>query len=587
MQPQPPSYDEHFASFESLPLFMSSLPALQSLVHDGTPDEIARNFKDQGNQYFRGKRYRDALGFYTQGVDAQPGDVQLKEALLLNRAACNLELENYGSVLRDCATVITANSRASKAYYRAGLALLALERADEALDACVRAGEGAADDAGLKALRVRAEKKREELRGKEEEKKQRTRQAAEGKRRMTAALAERNLINAPNPDGSTNPYAPKFDPSDATGRTLILPVFFLYPEHATSDVIPEFVEDTTFGAHLEIMFPRDAPASSLQPWDMEGKYRDDGTLVVYAMTRRKRLLKVGRKMTLRDVCRAAGGGSSGRDDGLEFMDGCLSFVVVPKGEVERKWVEEYKSTGAHSGKPDRQPSSDLVLFGPTLRSPCPHQPREDDDDDGSKSEQDLVMSLQHKILRTANAPSTPPDDTETAVAQALIDLENSVPDLKSELRNLQISAAREVDVRGGKKAIVVFVPVPQLKAFHKVQQRLTRELEKKFSDRHVVFVAQRRILRKPKRNSRVKQKRPRSRTLTDVHDKILEDLVFPTEIVGKRTRVNQDGSKLLKVFLDSKDSTSLEYKLDSFSSVYRRLTGKDVVFEFPVQGTQE
>ena len=35
-------------------------------------------------------------------------------------------------------------------------------------------------------------------------------------------------------------------------------------------------------------------------------------------------------------------------------------------------------------------------------------------------------------------------------------------------------------------------------------------------------------------------------------------------------------------FLDSKDATSLEYKLDSFSSVYRRLTGKDVVFEFPV-----
>ena len=35
-------------------------------------------------------------------------------------------------------------------------------------------------------------------------------------------------------------------------------------------------------------------------------------------------------------------------------------------------------------------------------------------------------------------------------------------------------------------------------------------------------------------------------------------------------------------FLDAKDATSLEYKLDSFSSVYRRLTGKEVVFEFPV-----
>jgi len=191
------------------------------------------------------------------------------------------------------------------------------------------------------------------------------------------------------------------------------------------------------------------------------------------------------------------------------------------------------------------------------------------------------MSVNHKILRTANAPTSPPDDTEVNVAQALIDLENNVPELKAELRPLQISAAREVDVRGGKKAIVIFVPVPQLKAFHKVQLRLTRELEKKFSDCHVVFVGQRRMLRKPTRKSRVKQKRPRSRTLTNVHEKILEDLVFPTEIVGKRTRVSSDGAKLLKIFLDSKDATSLEYKLDSFSSVYRRLTGKDVVFEFP------
>ncbi|KAH9175149.1 hypothetical protein EDB89DRAFT_1848006 [Lactarius sanguifluus] len=351
--PQPPSFDEHLASFESLPLFMSSLPddstdnvalsALQSLTHEGTPDDIAQNFKEQGNEYFRGKRYREALGFYTQGVDAKPEDRKLKEALLLNRAACNLELQNHGSVLRDCAAVISLDPHASKAYYRAGLALLALDRADEALDVCVRVGDGAANDAAFKALRERAEKKCAEIRRKADERAERARRASEEKKKMDAAFAARNLIAVPNPDGSANPYAPRFDPEDATGGTLILPVFFLYPEHATSDVVPDFVEDAEIGVVLATMFPPGAPAP---PWDVDGRYVV-GSLVVYAMTRRKRLLKVGRKMTLRDVCRAAGGTSAGAtnvQDGLEVKDGCLSFVVVPKGEAEQKWVEEYKST---------------------------------------------------------------------------------------------------------------------------------------------------------------------------------------------------------------------------------------------------
>ena len=57
--------------------------------------EIAQNFKEQGNEYFKAKRYREALGFYSQGVDAKPEDKTLLEALLCNRAACNLELSEH------------------------------------------------------------------------------------------------------------------------------------------------------------------------------------------------------------------------------------------------------------------------------------------------------------------------------------------------------------------------------------------------------------------------------------------------------------------------------------------------------------
>ena len=76
---------------------LSSVPRLAALTHrshrfSGIQKEVALNFKEQGNEYFRGKRYREALGFFTQGVDAKPDDARVKEALLLNRAACNLEL---------------------------------------------------------------------------------------------------------------------------------------------------------------------------------------------------------------------------------------------------------------------------------------------------------------------------------------------------------------------------------------------------------------------------------------------------------------------------------------------------------------
>ncbi|KAL2150504.1 hypothetical protein VTH82DRAFT_7067 [Thermothelomyces myriococcoides] len=186
----------------------------------------------------------------------------------------------------------------------------------------------------------------------------------------------------------------------------------------------------------------------------------------------------------------------------------------------------------------------------------------------------------------ANSPSRQnPSDLEKAIAGALYDLETNTADLKVALRPLQFVSAREIEVGHGKKAIVIFVPVPSLQGFHRVQQRLTRELEKKFSDRHVLILASRRILPRPKRSSRsrntLKQKRPRSRTLTAVHDAILTDLVYPVEIVGKRLRTKEDGSKTLKVILDEKERGGVDYRLDTYSEVYRRLTGRNVVFEFP------
>jgi len=164
-------------------------------------------------------------------------------------------------------------------------------------------------------------------------------------------------------------------------------------------------------------------------------------------------------------------------------------------------------------------------------------------------------------------------------AEIKVDVEK----LKAQLQDLNITGAKELDVNSGKKVIVVYVPVSQLAQFQKIikEKGLVEELEKKFSGKQVVIVAERRIIRRENRNSRqLKQPRPRSRTLTAVHEAVLDELVFPTEIVGKRLRVRLDGSRLLKVLLNPEAKLAGD-KLDGFSRIYKSLTGKDVTFEVP------
>lgn len=385
---KPRNLDETLKSWDSVPLFMKDLPAdadsdtqtaldaLQSLAFDGTPDEVALNFKTQANDYFKSKRYREALGFYSQAIDANPEDKALLETLYANRAACNLELQNYGATLRDTSQVLGLNKANEKAYYRATKALIALDRCEDAVQCAKAALAVNPDNEAMRALEKKAEERLEKLAKAEEEKKERKRREEGMQKALQQALVVRGLWLETTPRPPDNPQPAHFDPEslppqsslslpllgltkwtppDVIRTPLILPLFFIYPQHAQSDFISDYHEDTPLSAYLSTIFPSSTRGSL--PWDTKGEYYDEN-LQVYATTRKQRLLKLGKKLTLRQVMDQGfkeADLSKGEDgvkdrDGLVMRDGILSLVVVPKGKAEKAWVEGFKAEREKSQK---------------------------------------------------------------------------------------------------------------------------------------------------------------------------------------------------------------------------------------------
>lgn len=109
------------------PLFMDKLPAnpednpilssLQHLMYDGTPEEVATGFKEQGNKQMAlktKKGYTEAAKFYTQGLIPECPE-GVKVVLLGNRAQAQLELKNWGHAYKDCTEVLEIRPNDMKA----------------------------------------------------------------------------------------------------------------------------------------------------------------------------------------------------------------------------------------------------------------------------------------------------------------------------------------------------------------------------------------------------------------------------------------------------------------------------------------
>ena len=189
------------------------------------------------------------------------------------------------------------------------------------------------------------------------------------------------------------------------------------------------------------------------------------------------------------------------------------------------------------------------------------------------------MFLPH-LRKLRKAKRSKPSALENDVAKALYDLELHHKTLKSHLPRFHVNTAKTVEAKTTtKKAIVIFYPLRYLKLVRKIQTVLTAELEKRFSGRIVALVAQRKVTRRPT-NVYQMQEVQRSTTRTAVNENILEDLLYPADVVARRWRFRVDGSKIQKVYLDTQAKKRMEPRMALVAALYKKLTQRSISFGY-------
>lgn len=319
-------HEDHWEEeFEKIPLFMKKAPSeidplknpelacIQSIIFDEerSPEEQAKIYKNEGNDYFKEKDYEKAVTSYTEGLKKKCADPDLNAVLHTNRAAAQYYMGNFRSALNDAMAARKRKPWHLKAIIRGALCHLELKNYAEAVNWCddglqIDAKEKVLLDVRVKADKLKRTEQRDMRKAKLKEKKEQNSNEA-----LLQAIKARNVRLVFEPaseeedsasaglckllDGLNlqNPYGAR--PSmDDQGR-LSWPVLFLYPEYAQSDFISAFHEDSRFIDHLVEMF------DEMPPWDLDGKYYADNLEVYFEDEEREELYQVPPKSTLRQV----------------------------------------------------------------------------------------------------------------------------------------------------------------------------------------------------------------------------------------------------------------------------------------------
>ncbi|KAJ8388498.1 hypothetical protein AAFF_G00133740 [Aldrovandia affinis] len=346
--------------FDKVPMFMKTAPeeidpkthpdlaCLQSIIHDDDrpPEEQARTFKDEGNDYFKEKKYKRAILSYTEGLKKKCCDSELNAILHTNRAAAHFHLGNMRSSFNDAVAAKKLKPDHLKALLRGAQCCMEFRNYGEALQWCEEGLRIQPADRKLLDLRASADKlkraaERDARKAKAKGKKDRTKRGA-----LLGAIRERG-IKLLKPERSSKHSSDSEEEGrdrgtaaamagmnldglgsqEATGATVFLdeqgtlhwPVLFLYPEHRQTDFISAFSESACFLDHLTVMFGEELPS-----WDTDRKYHPQNLQLYFENFKTEELHQVDLKTPLLKIL---------QHDRCFVKSGTPSIIILVKGSA--------------------------------------------------------------------------------------------------------------------------------------------------------------------------------------------------------------------------------------------------------------
>lgn len=174
---------------------------------------------------------------------------------------------------------------------------------------------------------------------------------------------------------------------------------------------------------------------------------------------------------------------------------------------------------------------------------------------------------------------------EVQVGQALQDAVNHYDgENKKTASSIKINKVIEIPLGKDKPAFLIFVNFRSQRLLAtNLYKKLVIDLEKKLKST-VLIVAARIIESRWIKVNRTQQ-RSNSRTLTNVYNEYLNELLLPGSIISSRTRVRLDGSSVTKITLDKADQHFLEERVPAIRAAFKKLTSRDIEIDFQKEAT--